>query len=432
MELLVQNQNAKKNQLLKIVYLTPGWPLSKFHNGIVTYVHNILSGFDNRIKPIIFASPLIGEEVEDKLINLSKFLNVKNAFQKIADKVLNRFTFPYARTIQYRKSIKANALKISMGLQSVSHPIDIVEMEESFGTPFFLLNITKNPIVTRLHGPWFMHAPLMKMDSEPSYCLRVFYEGEAIKNSHGVTSPSLDALQKTREYYGLELPHAKVIPNPVCEVNIEKRWQYNTDINQYILVVGRFDLHKGGDLALDAFKLIALKNHKVGLLFVGPDRGVNIGDRTVNFSEYVEQFITDGTIKKRIQFLGHCDPDRIADLRKNALVTMVCSRYETFSIALVESLAAGCPTVATAVGGMKEIIIDDFNGLLAESESAESIAEKVLSLIDDPEKMQRLSKNAIEDCKKRFSPEVVAAQTVEYYQSVLARVSETSANMKQN
>ena len=39
----------------------------------------------------------------------------------------------------------------------------------------------------------------------------------------------------------------------------------------------------------------------------------------------------------------------------------------------------------------------------------------------NPEKMQNLSKNAIEDCKKRFAPEVIAAQTVDYYRTILAK-----------
>ena len=71
---------------------------------------------------------------------------------------------------------------------------------------------------------------------------------------------------------------------------------------------------------------------------------------------------------------------------------------------------------------MKEIIINEYNGLLAEPESAVSIAEKALELITNPVKMQALSKNAIEDCKKRFAPEVVAALTVNYYRTVLNRL----------
>jgi glycosyltransferase involved in cell wall biosynthesis len=68
---------------------------------------------------------------------------------------------------------------------------------------------------------------------------------------------------------------------------------------------------------------------------------------------------------------------------------------------------------------MKEIITNDFNGLLAEPESAESLADNILKLLDDPEKMQRLSRNAITDSQKRFSPVTVAKQTEVYYRSIM-------------
>ena len=103
------------------------------------------------------------------------------------------------------------------------------------------------------------------------------------------------------------------------------------------------------------------------------------------------------------------------------MITILCSRYEVFSISLAEALATGCPTVATAVGGMKEITINEYNGLLADPESAISIAEKVMELINSPEKIQKLSKNAIEDSKKRLAPEVIATQTVYYYKTILAK-----------
>ena len=419
-------QSHKSKKMLIAAITVPGWPVSSYPNGIVTYANNILKGFSGKAKLIILAAPLVGAEIKEQFIDLSRFLKTKNVFERFVDRIINRFTFRYAKVVQYQQLARFNAKKIKLALQSLSEPLDILEIEESFGTASFLMKMTKVPIVTRLHGPWFMHGPIMKMDKDPHFLIRVFYEGEAIKNSYGVTSPSLDILEKTRQYYGVDLPYAKVIPNPVCEVDLEKRWKFS-EAKKSILVVGRFDLHKGGDLALEAFRLIALRNKDVKLKFVGPDKGVTIDNRDLNFDEYIARFISEDSIKNRIQFLGHCNHDQISDLRKSALVTIVCSRYETFSIALVESLAAGCPTVATAVGGMKEIIIDDFNGLLAEPESPESIAEKVLELIGDPERMQRLSKNAIEDCKKRFSPEVVAAQTIEYYQSVLDRVSRTSA-----
>ena len=419
----MQNNLTYKNRKLLIAIVSPGWPLNSFPNGIVAYTYNLLFGLKEIAEPIVLAAQLSIPEVRDRIIDLSGIEVSRSLWQKLFDKVLFRLTGRYVKKIQYQRNISLNANRILKAFSNLDLPIDILEIEESFGTAIEIIQKTKIPVVTRLHGPWFIHGPIMKMESEPDYQLRVFYEGEAIKNSNGVTSPCLDVLQKVRDFYGIDLPYAKVIPNPVCEVDPSNQLKYDSQAKPFILVVARFDLHKGGDLIIDAFKIIAQKNKTVELVFVGPDRGITIDGVDLQFDAYVEKFISDESIKKRIQFLGHCDQTRITELRKIALVTVMCSRYETFSISLVEALSAGCPVVACNVGAIKEIIFNDFNGILAEPESSISIADKVLMLINDPEKMQRLSKNAIEDCKKRFSPEAVAAQTLDYYHSVLDRTT---------
>jgi glycosyltransferase involved in cell wall biosynthesis len=334
--------------------------------------------------------------------------------------ILYRIKLPLAKSILYRLTAADNARQIHLAIQALVTPLDILEIEESFGTANKLMKMNKVPIVTRLHGPWVVIGPILNMQDVSDFKFRVFYEGEAIRNSLGVTAPSFDVLDRVRKYYNLSLPNAKVIPNPVPEVSIENQWQYDANRKPYILFVGRFDAVKGGDLIIQAFRQIALINREIELMFVGPDRSMHIEGEDFTFNEYVNRFIPEEYVKQRIQFLGLCNREEIAKLRRNSLVTVVCSRYEVFSISLTEALSAGCPTVATAVGGMKEIITHGLNGLLAEPESVVSIAEKALELISNPEKMQTLSKNAIEDCKKRFFPEVVAAQTVDYYRAILS------------
>ena len=418
----MKNQKQKLNNLvtLTIGYTSPGWPLSHIPNGIVAYVQNITDGLDECVKHIVFAGTAAESNNQDSCIDLSKQRVTRNLLKKASDNILNKVQLPITAPIRYKRYLDYEALRLNSAIQQLSLPIDLLEIEESFGMAQSFIKISKIPVVTRIHGPWFTMGDILKVDQEWDFKLRIAYEGEAIKNTHGVTSPSLDVLDKVREYYDIALPHAQVIANPVKEVRVEKQWKYDMSKQPSILFVGRFDLHKGGDLMLESFRLLALKNKEIKLLFVGPDRGVSINGQLLSFGSYLERFIPEDNIKKRIQFLGHCNSDTIADLRKTALVTVICSRYEVFCIALLEALAAGCPTVATAVGGIKEIITHGYNGLFAEPESAESIAEKVLELIDNPEMMKILSKNAIEDSKRRFSPTVIAAQTLDYYQSVLA------------
>ena len=415
------SQKIREQKILRVGYAAPGWPLKNFPNGIVTYVQNILIGLEPNIKPIILAGTLIGAEVKDQLIDLNKLNKNKFFFEIFVYSLLYRINLSVAKSMLYHKMSHDNALKLHHAIQGLAAPLDILEIEESFGTANSLMKMNKVPIVTRIHGPWFVMASIMKAETNWDYRYRLFNEGQAIVNAHGVTAPSLDILEKVRQFYGIKLPNAKVIHNPVATLPKENLWSLNADKKPSILFVGRFDLIKGGDLILDSFRHIALKHQEVELLFVGPDSGVYKDGEAFMFDEYIERFIPESNIKQRIQFFGHCDSLVIAQLRRQSLITILCSRYEVFSISLLEALAAGCPAIATAVGGIKEIIIDEYNGLLVEPESATSIAEKVLALMANPEKMQNLSKNAIEDCKIRFAPEVIAAQTVDYYRTILAK-----------
>lgn len=410
------------NKKINIALFSPGWPLSAYPNGIVTYTQNIISGFDGDVMATIATANLEVGYSRDSILDLAQFHKGRNYGAKLCDKVLqigiaNESIGNVCRNYKARRDV----IGIVDALHSLENKLDIIEIEESFGKAKYLVKEVNTPIVTRLHGPWFIIGQHLKLGAAKGYKYRVDTEGDAIKASHGITTPSLDVLNKVREYYDCPLVDAKVIPNPVSPVSEKNQWQYLPKSKQTILVVGRFDLVKGGDLAIEAFRIVASKNKEVELLFVGPDRGVTINEISYTFSSYIEAVIPEASIKNRIKFLGHCNVDEIMRLRQKATVTLVPSRYETFSMSLLEAIATGSPVVASDVGGMKEIIINDFNGLLSEPESPESMAKNILDLLDDPEKMKLMSKNAIKDSKERFSPEIVAKQTLDYYRTVIAK-----------
>lgn len=410
----------QKNRTLRVGYLAPGWPLSSYPNGIIAYLENLLTGFSDKVEPVILTTNLNEPEKEGFTVDARKYDNYRDLPREILIKLLYLLKLKNAEAMQYEHFLRSSAHLYKSIFENLREPLDIVEAEESLGGAYYAINKSKTKFITRLHGPWFTMQKIFNLESNNQFKIRVFYEGEVIRNSNGLTAPSLDVLEKVRAYYNLELPQAKVIPNPVLPVSQEKQWKL-AEVNSYILFVGRFDSHKGGDLIIDSFNIVAQKDKNISLNLVGPDRGVIVEGAQLNIQDYILRNVRDESIRNRIKFHGHCSSDEIAIMRQKARVTVLCSRYENHSLSLLESLAVGCPTVATAVGGNKEIIIDDYNGLLAEAESPESIAEKVLVLLNDHHKSELLSKNAIEDSLSRFSPIKIAEQSLEYYKSVLSQ-----------
>jgi len=408
---------AKKH--LSVVYVSPGWPLSNFPNGIVTYIQNLLPSLSDDICADVLAHQVGNDIFDESVVDLSKIVLDENIVTRLISKILYRIKTQYVEQQLCQHRWVKLSKQIVAGIESLEKQPNLIEIEETFGLTKGLVAATDIPIITRLHGPWFTHGPNVNISTQTDYYPRVKAEGLGIKASHGVSAPSHDVLERVREYYNIALPDAAVIPNPVLPVHQDLQWAYRSEVRPTVLFVGRFEGQKGGDLAVDSFRIMAQYNKEIELLFVGPDSGIFIDHQKFSFQQYVDKFIAETHIKNRIHFLGHCSSEHIASLRRSSTVTIMTSRYETFSISLAEALATGSPVVASNVGAIKELVTDGFNGVLAEPESAESIAEKVIALICDSDHMQMLSDNAIVDSRERFSPEVVAKQTIKFYRSVL-------------
>jgi glycosyltransferase involved in cell wall biosynthesis len=108
-----------------------------------------------------------------------------------------------------------------------------------------------------------------------------------------------------------------------------------------------------------------------------------------------------------------------ARIRKRALVTVVPSRYETFGITAAEAMMAGCPLVVSGAGALTELVQDGVNGLVSRPGDADDLAEKILSMLKNPQRAACLGAQAAIDAKERYDPLVVAKQTLEFYRTVV-------------
>lgn len=88
-------------------------------------------------------------------------------------------------------------------------------------------------------------------------------------------------------------------------------------------------------------------------------------------------------IADRVQFTGRVDPADVPAFLERIHVLVNPSRSESFGVVLLEAAAAGVATVATAVGGTAEAMIDGETGLLVPPESPEVLAEAIIRLAVD-------------------------------------------------
>lgn len=91
------------------------------------------------------------------------------------------------------------------------------------------------------------------------------------------------------------------------------------------------------------------------------------------------------------------------------------SLSEAQSLSLVEGMAMARPCVASAVGGVTEVISDGVDGLLVPPADPDALAEKLLALLNDPVSAARLGRAAALSARRRFDARVMAQRITELY-----------------
>jgi glycosyltransferase involved in cell wall biosynthesis len=122
--------------------------------------------------------------------------------------------------------------------------------------------------------------------------------------------------------------------------------------------------------------------------------------------------------------LGFLSPTELAERYRRAAVVVCPSRSEGFGVVCAEAMAHGKPVVATAVGGLKELVRHGTTGLLVESGSPQALRLAVEQLLENPELRSRLGAAARAEVVARFDWRSVTRATVDAYHRALGVASQ--------
>ncbi len=178
--------------------------------------------------------------------------------------------------------------------------------------------------------------------------------------------------------------------------------------SKYIFSLRRLDPSKGIDVLIRAFSEIGDSFPDVELVIAGD------GSEMSN----LKSIVSDLKLQEKVTFLGTISLKRGISLLKGALFTVVPSLSEGGGLVNIEAQAAGCPVIASRVGGIPEYVKDGYSGLLVNPGSYHELAEKMSLLLTD-DKLRNKIINGGFSHSKNFDWDYLAPKYIQMYEDAI-------------
>ncbi|MBI4241717.1 MAG: glycosyltransferase, partial [Candidatus Rokubacteria bacterium] len=174
--------------------------------------------------------------------------------------------------------------------------------------------------------------------------------------------------------------------------------------------VAMFRGSKGHQHLLDAFGIVLREYPTARLLLVGD--GVR--------RRWVEQLAGEKGLSHVVSFTGF-RPDVADLLRAMDCFALASVRTEGVPQSLLQALATELPVVASAIGGIPEVVEHQVTGLLVPPGDPAALAEGILTVLGQPDLARRLAKGGRQLAERRFSRAVATQRLIALYEELLAR-----------
>lgn len=249
------------------------------------------------------------------------------------------------------------------------------------------------------------------------YIFGLLFQKRILKNTELIQINNLDEKEDLKRFLGFEHPNVKIIPNGMNLQDFAVLPEKNTFRNQFhipkekqlILFMSRINLKKGLDLLLPAFKQLLSERNNCLLILAGPDDG---------YLSETQNFIKQNNLKDKIILVGMLTgKDKLAAL-SDADIFVLPSHSEGFSIATLEALISGTPSLLSDRVGFGDAIRENNAAHLIEL-NEKSIVEGLNKMLDDKDYCQTLSKNGISLVKNKYDIKLVATQLFNEFEQIV-------------
>jgi len=178
-----------------------------------------------------------------------------------------------------------------------------------------------------------------------------------------------------------------------------------------IILPGRLTSWKGQEFLIDSLKKVKSDNYFC--LLIGDDKGHE------GYRHRLEQKIIDNELQGKIKIVEHTN-DLSAVYWLSSIVVSASVRPEAFGRVAIEGQAMKRITIATALGGSLETVIDGKTGLLVQPNNTDDLANKLdIALCMDKNEVKKMTEAAYKHIRENFTTNKMCEKTIMIYKQIM-------------
>lgn len=189
-----------------------------------------------------------------------------------------------------------------------------------------------------------------------------------------------------------------------------KRFNFSED-NIVVIFVGLLGWRKGCFDMLKAMPEVLKQRPRVRFVLVG-------GDDYLGEFDSIKQQVIDQGLSDRIFITGQAEREDVPVYMKMSQIFLLPTYREGAPIAIIEAMRSSLPIITTPVGGIPDMVEDDYNGLMIQPGNPEQMASAVIRLVDDPDLRERLGSTALKVFNEKFSSAKAIGQLAGIYKKM--------------
>jgi len=197
-----------------------------------------------------------------------------------------------------------------------------------------------------------------------------------------------------------------VLRNPVNIEEMNRTTEPRAECR--ILYLGWYIREKGVYELVDALGILKESGAKARLNLYGT-KGATQLKRYVQVKDLTHMIAVNGWIEHK---------EKVAALHAHTMLVLP-SHTEGIPNVILEAMATKTPIVATSVGGMKEILRDGENALIAEVNNPADLSKKICQMLQDSDLRTRLFENAYRDAAEKYDIGIIKGQFIRIIESAM-------------